>query len=330
MSLLKITVYSHKLFRSTKNGLQTDGAFPIQMDALAAHCEDLILCVPVISNPNFQGLGLDANNIHFHSLPVFMDRFDFMRKVPLLRKEILKVMQETDLGLVILPGYLGVLASYLGQRYHFPIFQWVVSDWSSNVMARRRGFKASLALILSPLMDEIITRLTRDVLTFFNGRILYGHHQEHHQVRLSSSISSENIDFHTNANRELSPPFRLLYVGRLSPEKGITYLLRAIATIESRSMFHLEIVGDGDLMEQLVEDTKTLSIHDNVTFHGYIPHGKQLRNIYRCSDVFILPALQDQQPKVLMEAMSQGLPVVATEVGGIPSIITHVGLTQDC
>ncbi|MHA2030381.1 MAG: glycosyltransferase family 4 protein, partial [Candidatus Kariarchaeaceae archaeon] len=136
-------------------------------------------------------------------------------------------------------------------------------------------------------------------------------------------ISSENIDFHTNEKRDLSPPFRLLYVGRLSQEKGIAYLLRAIASIDSRSMFHLDIVGDGDLMGKLVEDTRKLRIHNNVTFHGYIPQGQKLLNIYRGSDVLILPALQDQQPKVLMEAMSQGLPVVATEVGGIPSIITH-------
>jgi glycosyltransferase involved in cell wall biosynthesis len=60
-----------------------------------------------------------------------------------------------------------------------------------------------------------------------------------------------------------------------------------------------------------------------VHFHGFVPQGAALRQLYRESDVFILPSLQDQQPKVLMEAMSQSLPVIATNVGGIPTIVQN-------
>jgi glycosyltransferase involved in cell wall biosynthesis len=101
-----------------------------------------------------------------------------------------------------------------------------------------------------------------------------------------------------------------------------------VASLENRDQFQLSIIGKGQLLDELILEAKSLGIERIVNFLGYIPHGHKLLSIFRNSDIFVLPAIQDQQPKVLMEAMAQGLPVIATDVGGIPSIITngHNGL----
>jgi glycosyltransferase involved in cell wall biosynthesis len=320
--MTKLIVYSHKLFRKTRHGFQTDGAFTVQMDALAAHFDELILCVPVIEESNFLGIGFQAENIRFRPLPFFQGRWGFLRKIPVLSREILVGMKTSDLALVILPSYLAILASFLCQCFRFPVFQWVVGDWTRNVISRRQGNNAWITTMLSPFMDFIIARLTRDVLTFFNGRILYNHYQSHHHTRISSSILSQDIYSGLDNERRLTPPYHLLYVGRLSLEKGITYLLQAVAANAEAGIFHLDIVGEGSLYSALVFEVHELGIDELVTFHGYVPQGKHLRHLFRQSDVFVLPALQDQQPKVLLEAMSQSLPIVATRVGGIPSIIS--------
>lgn len=321
---MKLVVFSHKLFRRTPNGLQTDGALTIQMDALADQFDKLLLCVPVVDDPAFQGVSTTATNISFLPLPHFAGKAEFVQALLVLRKRILAATKQADMGLVILPSYLGVYASWLCQKQDFPIFQWVVGNWRKNVYTHRPdGFSRGLAHIWTPTLDWIMTRLTKNVLTFFNGLILYHPPQPHHYTRLSSSIRMEDIaDLPIAKLTTLQKPYQLLFVGRLSPEKGIIYLLQSLAQLTSfGEEVILHIVGDGELKNVLKQETTTLAIADHVKFHGFIPQGERLRRLYQQSDVFILPTLQDQQPKVLTEAMSQGVPVIATRTGGIPTII---------
>ncbi|MCP4424413.1 MAG: glycosyltransferase family 4 protein [Chloroflexi bacterium] len=315
---MRFIVFSHKLFRNTPRGLQTNGAFTVQMDALAAHFDEVTLCVPVVDDDSFRGVSITAPNIRFHSLPHYDGRLGFIRALPALRREILAAMKQTDAGLVILPGYFGSLASWLCQKQGFPIFQWVVGDWSRNVRARRgRSLAGRWAAVWTPLLDWLTARLTRDVLTFFNGRILY-QPQPHHFTRVSSSIRDDDI-FERQDAAAGSPPHRLLFVGRLAAEKGVNDLLQAVSLMRDDVVLHL--VGDGELAGALRQTVADLSLEEQTHFHGFVPHGAALRRLFRDSDLFILPALQDQQPKVLMEAMSQSVPVIATNVGGIPSIV---------
>jgi len=317
-----LAVFSHKLFRRTPDGLQTTGSFTIQMDALSPYFERVTLCVPVVDDAAFCGVGITRQNVCFHPLPNYRGRMDFLRCAPSIRRGILTALEHADLALIILPGYVGMLASILCQRRGFPIFQWVVGDWGQNVRARRHNPLARrwVSTAWTPLLDRLMMRLTRDVLTFYNGRILYNRGKPYHFTRVSSSIREG--DFYTREDTSPTPPYRLLFVGRLSSEKGVSYLLKATALLAAKGKaVELHVVGTGSSGEELLQQAQALSITSQVYFHGFVPHGKTLRQLYRESDVFILPSLQDQQPKVLMEAMSQSLPVIATNVGGIPSII---------
>jgi glycosyltransferase involved in cell wall biosynthesis len=317
---MRLIVFSHKLFYKTPTGLQTTGAFSLQMDALARYFSQLTLCVPVTDDASFRGIGVTAPNINFHALPPFTGRTEAIRKLPVLRREILAAMSKADLGLIILPDYFEALASWICQKRKFPIFQWVVGDWRENVCSRRPS-SWWVKQWTKPL-DWMIARLTRDVLTFFNGRILY--HQppkSHHHIRTSSSIRLEDIFAQTPAD-SLTLPYRLLYVGRLAGEKGVTHLLDAMLLLADQPI-ELHLVGDGELRQELERQTERLALQERVYFHGFVPHGPKLRQHFRQSDLFILPALQDQQPKVLMEAMSQSVPVIATRTGGIPSVVAN-------
>lgn len=318
---MNLVVFSHKLLRQTAVGYQTDGAFTIQMDALAACFNRLTLCVPVISNPAYQGECIEAKNIHVHSLPPFPGRLSFLRQLQQLRIGIYQGMQMGDLGLVILPGYFGTYASWLCQRANFPIFQWVIGNWSQTISARRHGLKRLFSLIWTPLLDKTIHYLTQGVLTFFNGQLLHGQNNPLHFVRFSSSVRAADI-YQPPSLKHPSPPYQVLYVGRLAGEKGVSYLLDAAAQARHHGeVWKLHLVGTGELEADLRQQVSTCQL--DVSFYGFVPQGEGLRQLYRQADVFVLPALQDQQPKVLTEAMSQGIPVIATNVGGIPSVINH-------
>jgi len=118
----------------------------------------------------------------------------------------------------------------------------------------------------------------------------------------------------------------ILFVGRLVKRKGVDYLLRAIKHLEARIPVDLMIVGDGPERKNL-----ELLVHDlnlrNVTFYGFIPQS-HLKPYYQRAAVFVLPAITDPTGDteglgvVQLEAMSCGVPVIASRVGGIPDTIT--------
>jgi glycosyltransferase involved in cell wall biosynthesis len=85
----------------------------------------------------------------------------------------------------------------------------------------------------------------------------------------------------------------------------------------------LSVVGDGVLKERLPTLSENLGLTDRVHFEGAIAWGESLFEVMRKHDVLVLPSMTEGLPLVLIEAMSQGLPVVASNVGGVPEIVIH-------
>jgi glycosyltransferase involved in cell wall biosynthesis len=123
------------------------------------------------------------------------------------------------------------------------------------------------------------------------------------------------------------PPDSLVvgYVGWLTPIKGVTYLLDAMAEVVQRHPNSLlMLVGKGDEKGEeevkLSKQVENLGIVDNVRFLGWRP---DVNEIMGCFDIFVLPSLNEGMGRVLVEAMSAGLPIVASRVGGIPDLVEH-------
>lgn len=122
------------------------------------------------------------------------------------------------------------------------------------------------------------------------------------------------------------PAKDILFVGRLIERKGVCHLIRAIPEVLQSLPAHLHIVGLGPQQSELAALVDALGIHDSVTFHGVISN-ERLEGLYGLADVFVLPAITDSrgdtegQGVVLVEAMSFGVPVIASDVGGIPDVV---------
>lgn len=122
-----------------------------------------------------------------------------------------------------------------------------------------------------------------------------------------------------------STPPRILFVGRLVARKGVDRLLAALATIADRE-WRLEIVGFGPERDPLERRAADLGISDRVDFLGRVS-SDELVAAYRRAACFVLPATLDERADteglgvVLLEAMSYGVPVLATRMGGIVDIV---------
>jgi len=124
-----------------------------------------------------------------------------------------------------------------------------------------------------------------------------------------------------------STPPLIIAVGRLIPKKGFGDLIRTCALLNERGKsFRCEIMGEGPLDNELRQQIDKLHLQNNVALTGAQPQ-TQLRRRLAAANIFVLPSVidpdggMDNLPTVIMEAMATGLPVVSTNVGGIPEMV---------
>lgn len=115
--------------------------------------------------------------------------------------------------------------------------------------------------------------------------------------------------------------FRIIIVGVLLKYKGHSYLLEALSKIQSQRKWSLLAVGQGPELENLKRLTEELGIGECVCFYGRIDWGPKLFEKLDEAHLFVLSSLTEGIPRVVIEAMARGLPVIATAVGGVAEII---------
>jgi glycosyltransferase involved in cell wall biosynthesis len=113
----------------------------------------------------------------------------------------------------------------------------------------------------------------------------------------------------------------LLFVGRLHPEKGVDTLIRALGAMKNKNLVLVLIYSYADYKPEYERLAKELGVSDQVRFIGYLPNNQTPR-YYSLADLYVLPSLREEWSNSIMEAMACETPVVATNVGGNPYLIT--------
>ena len=114
----------------------------------------------------------------------------------------------------------------------------------------------------------------------------------------------------------------MLYVGRVAFEKNIDFLLRMAHELRKKQPDVLLLVtGEGPAEASLHALSKELKLQDNIQFIGYLDRNTELNACYKAADVFVFSSKSETQGLVLLEAMAQGVPVVAIAELGTKSIL---------
>lgn len=136
-----------------------------------------------------------------------------------------------------------------------------------------------------------------------------------------TTLSSSHL---LESKPKLSSPFKVLFVGRHIERKGLTYLIQAAAMLDPEQ-YSIRIVGGGDLTAELQKQAQSLEL-SHVHFLGKLSK-EDLTKEYLNANAFVLPAIVDSKGDteglgvVLIEAIEYDLPVIASNVGGIPDVI---------
>lgn len=181
---------------------------------------------------------------------------------------------------------------------------------------------------ITPGKGPIVSRLTKHVeqkiansveaLVTRNKRT----EQFWEEESLEASIHRIPCAVHPNRLESLDEDGTILYGGRLSPEKGVRYLIDAYANLptELRDEHPLKIVGEGSERMALEKRVEELGISEAVCFRPWLPKTEFYRELGSCS-VYVLPSLYEGMPVALLEAMGCSKPIVASDIAGIRDVV---------
>ena len=211
----------------------------------------------------------------------------------------------------------GVLAFYVHYALRRP---YILSLRGSDVPGydSPKWYVAPLHFMLKPFTSRIWGNAA--AVTALSGDLKALAQETHPRIPIEivpNAIETDAFPAPERGRRDASR--RLLTVCRLIPRKGLDFLLAAMRQLGPEG-FSLRIVGTGELADALADAITADGLADCVTLAGYVPRD-ELHREYGTADAFVLPSLSESFGLVLLEAMSCGLPIVATRTGGIPELI---------
>ena len=185
-----------------------------------------------------------------------------------------------------------------------------LSPWSAYMALRldrlTLPLTSGIITVSEYLAKEVALRGGRNLETIYNGQapIFFDNSaSSRQQFRLQWGIPPDALILGT--------------IGRLHPTKGHTYLIKTATQLRSKfHNLHLLLIGDGPLRQSLESELKESGIPHTLT--GYLP---QAYEALPAMDLFVLPSVSEGMGLVLLEAMQAGVPIVASDVGGIPEVV---------
>ena len=336
---MRLAIVYHRPFYRDPDGTlwEAEGAFSRYVESLARFVDEVDLIVPERREPfPSDAYRLRAENVVLQPLP-FYDRLPaFYRALPGALVQLWRTLPACDLVSLRIPTPLGIYAYVFAKLLRRPLFLIVVGDLAGVSESVRVDSVKRLAYKLYLAVEEWLqTRMVAGAPSFVNGQALYAkYNRPGRRVLLTTTSTISDQDVIDRPDTGLGTPghapIRLLTVSRIDPRKGLRHLPPALADLVQRGHdVRLTIVGPtvGTLGEEERDRVRAsaseLGIANRVSFAGprTLP---QVLAIAREHDLFVLPTLPGEGvPRVLTEAMASGLPIVVSDVAGVPTLVQH-------
>jgi glycosyltransferase involved in cell wall biosynthesis len=326
-------VYHMPFWRADDGTLyELEGSFARYVDSLAPYFDQISICAPAIDPPATGGTRLRSANVVLAPLPRFDGPRQFYPQLLSLWPRISRWVSTLDMLHCRIPTPAAFPSFLAARKRGLPIFLLVVGDLRALLPSMPyRGVKRVLWKAYTAFEERTIQWMVERSVTFANGAALAAKHRRRESPVIetrTTTISAEEILDRTDTCG--SPTIRLLTVSRIDPRKGLGVLPDVVRRlIDDAVDVTLDVIGPvvgrpGQAeLDGLRARAEQLGVTDRVRWRGPVPLD-ELMPAYRHYDVFVLPTLPGEGiPRVLMEAMASGVPVVASRVAGVPNLITH-------
>jgi len=294
---------------------------------LASFCDKVHLCVPVRSGARPPGLArFDIPNVVVCALPIYFRAMEAeaVRHPVRLIRALWSPIARSDVVFIMLFNYMGLYVWALSLLAGKPIISNMAGDTPQLLCwaFQRRGIPlvGPVVRAIHALLYHGIIRSSAVVLCV--GQEIARKYAPGNPRALPYVNSRVRADEVADKVAGGLPVRRLLAVGRLDFYKGLRELLRAASDLVNEGLnLRVRLAGEGNDRGPLEKMAEDLGIADRVDFLGHVRLNPELKAEYRAADVFVLPSHSEGLPKVVLEAMANGAPVVATHVGSVPLMV---------
>lgn len=247
--------------------------------------------------------------------------------MPLVFLRAWQASGQIDVGHARMPNHTGVIGALLCRLRGVPVFCQIIADWYIEAQRMPVTRKCGLGLVMKlhlyfyDLMERLVCH---GRMVFAQGQTCFDKHHTHSDCELVLSTAHHLHDIIPPTRRFQHRPFTILTVARLTRVKNQELTLHALSQLCSEGEdWNVVFVGEGPRREALEMLARELGVHTRVTFAGQVQRGDALWQYFDTADCFVLSSRSEGTPKVLLEAMTRGLPIIASKVAGVPTSVTH-------
>lgn len=304
-----------KLLMITGRGSAVDlasgkrGAFYNTLEEFHKYWERIDIIAPKVKKPIFNIFG----NVFIHSSPwpLFLHPIFFIRKA-------LEVYKKQKFDLITVhefpPFYNGIAARLIWNKIKVPyvleIFH--IPGYPKAANLKERIYRGLFYLFISYDCREA------KAVRVMNNQVV----EKLTDLRIPQSkinlIPAIYFDLDIFKPMNLEKKYDFIFVGRLVKNKGLNLLLEAAKLLRFKfqvSGFKMLIVGDGSERKNLELRITNYGLKDNVILYGWVKDSQEVAQLLNQSKILILPSYNEGGPRVLLEAMACGVPVITTRVG---------------
>lgn len=326
---MRLGVYSDLKYRRDDGGLSTDRAFIRFVTSLPPRVDEVVIFGRLDPEPGRYPYALPTDGVRFVALPFYPKVTALGGLVRAVRRSTAIFRSELDrLDAVWIfgPHPLSDRFARIARGHGTPLVLGVRQDYPSYIGNRLPGRLWTWAIPVAHALERSFRRLARRAPTVALGAEIASNYSGGSAPVLTTGFSLVRDDELVAEDEALAKPWegglRVLSVGRLDPEKNPLLLVDIAALLRARDpRWSLAIAGDGPLHEALERRVAERGLADTVELLGYVPNGPELWAEYRRSHAFLHVSLTEGLPQVLFEAQGAGLPVVATDVGGVSAAV---------
>lgn len=296
------------------------------------YISDFRICCPFIYSNNVQGLEdiTECGIKHFYEL---RKDYGFLSVAKNLLPNLIGVMKACKGACIVHSGGAGwafPLSFYLFLLRPFFSFQWVIVIESSDWMLNKDG-KLTLRKFISHHVHKIILKRclkqadARIFTQSFYRKFFLKDETDRTLIAPATWVNKNNlVSPETVKKRNLDrkgKPLQMIFPARLVEDKGVFVLFDAIGHLKNIGVnVNITIMGLGDL----AKDCKAFALKDfgnvKVTYRAPVEYGNEFFNVLCSYDVVLVPNLKEEQPRIIFDAFSQGLGVIASDTSGILDI----------
>lgn len=330
LGAVRVAVYTDYSYHRLDGEIYAERAFALFLAQLAA-MSDRTVVLGRLDPSRERARYRIGKRVEFVPLPYYRTLARPLNTVAAMARSLgrcWRALDGIDCIWVLGPHPLAVAFAALAALRRKRVVLGVRQDTRAYVRARHR--RRPLLRLAAFALDGTFRTMARACRVVAVGPTIAGRYR--HARRLLEIVVSlvdedEIVAPAVALERPYGDELSVLSVGRLDSEKNPLLLAEGLTLLRARDQrWRLVVCGEGPLKEELLLRLEQLGLADVAEVRGYVPFGDQLDHVYRNSHAFLHVSWTEGLPQVLFEAFASGLPVVATDVGGVGAAVGEAAL----